>query len=133
MIYEHYSDYTGPWLWDNFSAKELSCPCCGEYYHSVQTLNQIQYARQLIGKALTINSAHRCRKHNREVGGAIASEHLRIALDVSIVGHDGYTVLGMLKAAGFTTFGFYKSFIHTDIRYGRRWFGAGAKSCWTEL
>lgn len=131
MMYDHWSDFDGSWRWDNFTPEELSCPCCGEYWHCEQTLDQAQAARDEYGSSLAINSAHRCRKHNRKVGGALNSEHLRIALDISIRGKSEDNILDALKVAGFTTFGLYNSFIHTDIRPNRRWYGKGAKAKWT--
>lgn len=133
MIYEHWSDYPKQdnWFWKNFSPRELACPCCGEYYHDIITLNYIQNARDILGSPITVNSAHRCRKHNRKVGGALNSQHLKIAIDVSIRNRDRYKVLSALKEAGFTSFGYYNTFIHTDTRPGRRWYGKGAKKSWT--
>ena len=119
------------WRWPNFSPKELSCPCCGEYYHCPLTLDRLQKAREIFGDALSVNSAHRCRRHNRRVGGALNSCHLRIAIDLSLRGRDRHMVHSALVNAGFTTFGFYNTFIHTDIRPYRRWYGKGAKQIWT--
>lgn len=133
MLYKHWSDFPkAEWRWKNFSPEEhgMHCPCCGEYYHDPVALDKLQYARTVFGKALRINSSHRCRKHNRAVGGALNSQHLRVAFDVSTRGHNRYQVLAALKQAGFTTFGYYNTFIHTDTRRGRRWYGKGARKSW---
>ena len=123
MIYKHYSDFNGDWCWNNFTPKELSCKCCGEYYHDQYSLDLIQSARTISGKSYIINSAHRCAKHNAEIHGAKNSEHLRIAFDISLAGHTKVSLLSALHEAGFTTFGMYSSFIHTDIRPWRKWYG----------
>ena len=34
-------------------------------------------AREILGRPVTVNSGYRCAKHNREVGGVSASQHLR--------------------------------------------------------
>lgn len=132
-IYGHWSEV--PWpveRWPNFSAKELACPCCGEAYVEQASIDMLQEARRRYGAAMTINSAHRCPIHNAHVGGAPLSEHKKIAFDVSIRGRDRWAVLRALQQAGFTTFGFYQTFIHTDIRPGRRWYADKiARQQWT--
>ncbi|MGH1371147.1 MAG: D-Ala-D-Ala carboxypeptidase family metallohydrolase [Cellvibrionaceae bacterium] len=131
MLYEHYSEYPeSHWRWENFSPVELACPCCGEYYHDEESLNRIQLARTGSGKAFKINSAHRCWLNNIRVGGAPLSQHKRIAFDISLFGHEPNELLRSCKEAGFTTFGFYRSFLHTDIRPNRIWYGKGARQQW---
>lgn len=117
-------------MWENFSAKELSCPCCEEYYHDETVLNALQEVRDIIGKPIRINSAHRCEIHNALVGGAPMSQHKLIAVDISLHGHDRHKVLDACVQAGFNSFGFYNTFLHVDMRKGRRWYGKGAKSSW---
>lgn len=124
MLYDHYSDTEvfEEWRWKNFTAKELSCKCCGEYYHDENALDMLQKAREIWGKPFKINSGHRCVKHNHTVGGAKHSQHLKIAFDIAILNRKHKR--GMLTAlyqAGFTTFGLYNSFIHTDTRSWRLW------------
>lgn len=122
--------FGGRWRWQNFSAVELSCPCCGEYWHDPVILDAIQRVRTAIANPITINSAHRCPIHNAHVGGAALSEHKRIALDISLYGQDRMWLLKIAEESGFTTFGFYNTFLHMDLRPGRRWFGKGAVSSW---
>ena len=128
MKYTHYSDVhvfecsKAEWKkrWPNFSPKELSCKCCGEYWHDEITLDMIQNARNEYG-SMIINSAHRCEKHNHLIGGAKASEHLKIALDIKCERKKRRKLLTALFNAGFTTFGLYNTFIHTDKRPWRLW------------
>lgn len=120
--------------WPNFhpSEKHLHCPCCGEFYLDEESMDMLQNARTRLNSPIKINSGHRCVKHNSDpnVGGADNSQHLKIAFDISTNGHDRQELLDALRAAGFTTFGFYNSFIHTDKRPYRRWVNKGAEDIW---
>ena len=137
MIFEHHTDFDSftNWEWVNFSARELSCKHCGEYWHDPDSLDKLQTARNIVGKPFKINSAHRCEFHNKVVHGAKNSEHLRIAFDISLDGHDKEELLTALFEAGFTTFGMYNSFIHTDHRPWRRWYGCDGviKKEWQDI
>ena len=93
----------------------------------------IQRTRDYYGSSLRLNSAHRCRLHNARIGGAPQSEHKRIAFDISIVGKDKARVLFAAQSAGFKTFGFYGSFLHTDLRPGRLWATKEGKKVWNGL
>ncbi len=132
-IYAHYGEVRWPATrWPTFKPCEFACPCCGAFYMHVASINTIQAARGHLGRPMRINSAHRCLIHNAHVGGAPKSQHKKIDFDVSVRGHDRFAVAEALKKAGFTTFGFYRSFIHTDIRSGRRWYaGEKARTLWT--
>lgn len=133
MIYKHYSDFDGEWRWKNFSPKELSCKCCGEYYHDEESLDRLQKAREYSPHIFKINSAHRCVAHNKSVGGSMHSQHLKIAFDISIAPfRNKGDLLQYLFMAGFTTFGLYGSFIHTDKREWRIWYGCD-KALWGDL
>lgn len=119
MLYKHWREYWvhhgDTWRWPNFSPMELSCRCCGEYYHDTKTLDAIQSVRNVVGK-IVFTSAHRCAEHNERVGGAKRSQHLKLALDIVTAGHDRALLLRALRAAGFTGIGHYQSFIHADMR-----------------
>ncbi len=82
MMFDHHSEFTGKWVWPNFTAEELSCKCCGEYYHDPYSLDLIQAARTYVGVPFKISSGHRCEKHNLTVGGKRSSKHLKIAFDI---------------------------------------------------
>lgn len=66
-----------------FKESEFACRCCGQLPPSVrenvETLVQavLDPARQVYGGPVYVNSGYRCAKHNREVGGVPASQHLR--------------------------------------------------------
>ncbi|MGI0118566.1 PAAR domain-containing protein [Zooshikella sp. RANM57] len=129
-LYNHHHDFKGEWPWLDISIEHLACKCCGEYYHCSQSLNMLQKAIDIADKTFLLNSAHRCVKHNKEVGGAVNSEHLKIAFDIDVTSIARKRVYQALQQAGFSTFGFYKQFIHTDKRPGRRWWGEGARPYW---
>ena len=133
MLYDHWTDFKGDWCWINFTPEELSCRCCGEYYHDEFSLDLLQSARRKLGKPIHLSSAHRCVKHNKEVGGRTKSEHLRIAFDLPIPsGTSREEWLQLLFDAGFTTFGLYNTFIHTDRRSWRKWYGT-KESTWSAI
>jgi hypothetical protein len=130
-MFRHWSEYDWPVArWPNFTAQEIACSHCGELYIDIASIDMIQKARDILGP-IRLNSAHRCIIHNSHVGGAINSQHKKIAFDVSVQGRDRQAVLQGLQQAGFTTFGFYQTFVHTDIRPGRSWVsGPKARALW---
>ncbi len=129
-LFPHFSQLT-EWRWPNFSARELACPCCGEFYLDAAAMDRLQGARDAARRPFHINSAHRCPIHNARVGGAPLSAHKLIAFDISILNHERAALFDTLKQAGFGSFGFYQTFIHADTRPGRRWYGKGARRKWT--
>ena len=132
MIFHHFSELPrSEWRWPNFSPGELACTCCGEFFLHEDSLDAIQTARNEIAAPLVINSAHRCVIHNARIGGAPLSQHKKIAFDVNLAGHDRMALFEILRQAGFSGFGFYRSFIHADMGRPRNWFGNGAKDQWT--
>ncbi len=61
---------------DDFSLDELWCKCgCGACNIHPESLFQLQRFRSFLGRPITINSACRCIKHNRSVGGSLWSTH----------------------------------------------------------
>ena len=138
MILEHWS-LVDPkiWTWNNFEPDEpgLACPHCGEFYFDPAAMDAIQTVRDLLGRPVHINSGHRCWYYNAlpRIGGAPLSEHKRIAFDIDLTGHNRRDVLEACRAAGFGSFGYYRTFLHTDRRPGRQWYGKGARKLWTGL
>lgn len=131
MIYSHWSH--APWdksRWPNFHPSEFACTRTGEYYHWPEFLDRLQVARTAVGRPFHINSGHRSYYHNWLVGGAPASEHLRLAVDISLEGHDKHEIKAVLREAGFKGFGYYNSFIHVDLGRSRFWFGKDARVSW---
>ena len=121
-------------LTNNFNKAEFDCKCgCEmpkEVLINIQKLaNQLQILRNKVGVSVKINSAYRCIKHNKSIGGVSNSQHvLGKASDVVISGfkasktfdlisdliNDGDMLQGGLGA--------YNSFTHYDTRKTKaRW------------
>lgn len=118
MLYKHYILLP---LWDskrwpNFTPHELSCNCCGEYYHDPDSLDKLQYLRNILNQPVILNSAHRCKRHNQRERGSSKSQHLKIAFDISLENQHSRAVLIKALTAGFTAIGIYNNFIHVDNR-----------------
>lgn len=66
-----------------FKEGEFRCRCCGglppDAQENIRALVEavLDPARERYGGPVTVNSGFRCAKHNREVGGVSASQHLR--------------------------------------------------------
>lgn len=96
-------------------------------------MDALQAARGQVGRPFHILSAHRCSLHNARVGGAPRSQHLRIAVDIALRGHDPGALYAALHDAGFTGFGFYATFLHADMGPTRQWFGTRkARTLWQQ-
>ena len=139
MLFRHHTQV----LWDaqrwpNIRPHELACKHCGEYYHDHDSLDRMQAARTAIGKPFNFISGHRCYIWNSHpsVRGARRSEHLRMAFDISLKGHDRHEMRQALRDVGFKAFGYYNSFIHVDMRrlnyWPAHWYGKGAKQSWQD-
>lgn len=134
MIYRHWREM--PWdknRWPNFHPSEMACRHCGESYYAPAAFDAIQSARTSAGIPFRINSAHRCWWWNARVGGAPKSQHKKIAFDVAVTDATKRVILRALRDAGFTTFGFYGTFVHTDPRPGRRWVTNAGRKTWNGL
>lgn len=114
----------------HFKPHEYVCPCCGLDNLAPEFLRRLDFLRGLCGFPLIINSACRCDKHNRAVGGGNYSGHLEgVAADVGIYGERAWWLLKYALTMDFSGIGimqkgdFNKRFIHLDdsvIIDGRR-------------
>ena len=115
-------------LTKNFSKSEFECSCgCEmplEVFHNIQKVaNQLQILRDAIGKSITVNSAYRCVKHNKAIGGVDSSQHiLGKASDIVVKGVEPSITFDLIDLfindcemlqGGL---GNYNSFTHYDIR-----------------
>lgn len=117
--------------WPHFTKAEFSCRHCGAYYHAPYFFDALQRLRRDLGRPLHILSAHRCALHNAAVGGAPLSQHLTMATDISLKGHDRKAIVLAARAAGFRGFGYYVTFLHLDLGRQRHWFGSRkARDLW---
>ena len=121
-------------LTNNFSKAEFDCSCgCEmpkEVLINIQKLaNQLQILRNKVGVSVKINSAYRCIKHNKSIGGVSNSQH--VLGKASAVGVSGFKASktfdlisdlindGDMLQGGL---GAYNSFTHYDTRKTKaRW------------
>ncbi|OCR98998.1 hypothetical protein A9K75_08950 [Campylobacter fetus subsp. testudinum] len=69
---------------DYFSNKELSCKHCGENHFDDNFLALLCDIRKKADIPFIINSAYRCFDHNKSIGGAKNSKHVKgLAVDIS--------------------------------------------------
>jgi uncharacterized protein YcbK (DUF882 family) len=104
----------------NFKSTEFDCKCKG--YCSTTLIDKelviyLQRIRNHFGKAVVINSGYRCSKHNKAVGGASASRHLKgSAADIVVKGVKPLEVAKYCEAIGIKGIGLYDTFCHIDTR-----------------
>jgi len=100
-----------------FKKIEFVCPCCGRCEMDKELIWKLDLLRELIGKPLIIESGFRCEKHNKEIGGADNSAHLRgKAADIRCTNSLlRYKILKYAFYIGFPRIGIAKKFIHVDI------------------
>lgn len=122
-MFAHYLKFKGNWPWKNFRPVEVACKCCGELYYDPASMDALQELREAWGKPLIINSAHRCAKHNKAVGGTPNSQHLKIAFDVRCPREQQAPFLRLAAEAGFSGLGRYpaRGFVHLDLGPKRSW------------
>jgi zinc D-Ala-D-Ala carboxypeptidase len=110
------------WRWKNFTPAELACKGSGELLLDMDALDKLQLVRETLKVPLKINSAFRSPAHNAAEGGSKNSMHTKgKAFDISLKGVDPKVLYAAAKAAGFTGFGFYRTFLHVDTGRAREW------------
>ncbi len=107
----------------NFSRKEFACKCgCGFDAVDVDLLSGLQALRDLAGRPITITSACRCEAHNKKVGGASKSYHVKAkAVDIVIQGLKPMEMAALAEQVpqfqkGAIITYMKKGFIHVDVR-----------------
>lgn len=114
-------------LSNNFKRHEFQCHCgCGFDTVDAELLKVLEIVRaHFKNRPVKINSACRCRKHNRKVGGKANSKHLYgIAADIVVKGVSPAKVYDFLDKLYSDTYGLgkYKKFTHVDVRRRKaRW------------
>lgn len=114
-----------------FKRSEFKCKCgeCGGFpvEPSEELVSVLEKIRKYFGKPVIVNSGIRCATHNRNVGGAIMSQHLKgTAADIVVNGIAPervakYAETLLPKSGGI---GRYKTFTHVDVRSTKsRWDG----------
>lgn len=123
--YSHFTEVpASEWKWPSFSPREIACKGTGEIAVNEAAMDKLQSLRDHLGKPLILTSAYRSRSHNRRVGGAKNSYHMRgVAFDVRMENHDPHEFEAAAREAGFTGFGYYpkSGFMHIDTGPARSW------------
>jgi len=110
----------------HFKDREFTCNCCGKGKVDPLLIAKLEVLRSLLGdKPIIITSGYRCEKHNRKVGGASGSQHLKgKAADIVVRGLKPYQVYYYAdKVFANGGVGIYKKHIHVDTANRRRWEG----------
>lgn len=113
----------------NFESTEFDCNCknktCTTTEIDPKLVEYLQKIRNYFGKAVTINSAYRCDKHNKSVGGASQSKHkYGQAADIKVSGIKPLKVAQYAEFIGVKGIGQYSNFVHIDTRTNKFfWYG----------
>ena len=118
----------------NFNISEFECKCGCEmppevYSNIIKLANQLQILRDIVSKPIKINSAYRCEKHNKKVGGVKNSQHLLgKAADIQVKGYKPEILAGLIDELIYDGhmlqggIGVYNTFVHYDFRKTKaRW------------
>ena len=124
-------------LTNNFTLQEFNSKCGRDIPNNVlpniiQLAKNLQVLRDAVGKSISITSGYRSPQHNKKIGGAKDSQHVKgMAADIKVAGMtpkevalviEGLIESGKMKQGGI---GIYTSWVHYDIFFGgknkRRW------------
>jgi uncharacterized protein YcbK (DUF882 family) len=84
-------------------------------------VEKLQKLRDVVGKSIRITSAYRSPTHNKKVGGATKSRHLKgDATDIQIQGMTSQEIADLAEELDFKGIGIYNTFVHLDSRDGRK-------------
>ncbi len=104
----------------NFLASEFCCKgngCCVCAKIDTSLVECLQKIRNHFGAPTTINSGYRCEKHNKAVGGASSSYHIKgMAADIVVSGVKPLEVAKYAESIGILGIGLYDDFVHIDTR-----------------
>ncbi|WP_334061725.1 YcbK family protein [Limimaricola cinnabarinus] len=112
------------WQWPNFSPAEVASKGDGSLLIDVDAMTRLQRLRTRLGKPMIVTSAYRDPEHNRRVGGAKSSYHMKgMAFDIRVDNHDPEEFEAAARAEGFSGFGYYpdQGFMHIDTGPSRSW------------
>ena len=111
----------------HFSSKEFMCKCpCNSYTPNLALTIVLEHVRERFDKPVAINSATRCKAHNKSEGGADNSLHLTgHAADIVVKGIKPSEVYEYLDSSGYSMLiglHAYDTFTHIDVRgHKARW------------
>lgn len=115
-------------LSENFVSTEFDCKCkeyCSTTEIDSKLIEYLQKIREHFGEAVIINSAYRCEKHNKSIGGASKSKHLfGQAADIKVSNVSPLKVAQYAESIGIKGIGRYSNFVHIDTRENKFfWYG----------
>jgi len=103
-----------------FKRKEFACKCgCGFSAVDAELLAVLEDLRIYFLNPLVINSGCRCETHNKKIGGANKSYHIRgMAADIRIKNISTADISAYLEKKYHNKYGIgkHKTFIHIDVR-----------------
>jgi uncharacterized protein YcbK (DUF882 family) len=107
----------------NFHLSEWECKCgkCSETLVDMDHVSKLQQLREYLDSPIKITSAYRCPTHNKKIGGASNSRHMKgDATDIQVPGMNPLEVQDACES--FDGLGRYDTFTHIDSRgYNARW------------
>lgn len=113
---------------EHFTKDEFKCKCgCGGLKYDPKLLTLLEQLRAEIGQPVYITSGYRCPAHNKAVGGAKDSFHMKgMAADIVVPKHSPFDIKKVAERLGFGGIGTYVEggnfFTHVDVGpQGRRW------------
>jgi len=105
------------WPWKYFKPEEMACKGTGKLKVEPRLLDYLDLFRLRLGGPVIVLSAYRTPYHNAKINGAVFSRHLTSeAVDLSTRGQDRLLMERLAKEIGFMGFGYYRTFLHIDIR-----------------
>jgi uncharacterized protein YcbK (DUF882 family) len=106
------------YLSENFMTWEFRCKCCRVVKVDEDLINALEELRELAGGPIYVTSGYRCSAHNKAVGGAKASYHMKgMAADIwseTVSPNDMAryaSLVPLIKGIGI-----YTNFTHVDVR-----------------
>lgn len=107
-----------------FSKSEFRCRHCGEVRVTPDLLSFLDAVREKVGMPMVVTSGYRCPEHNRAVGGAKNSLHMKgqaadIVAGLGTVKRELILLHSGLEGVGGV--GLYRTFVHLDVGRRRTW------------
>lgn len=112
------------WPWKNFNPREMACKGTGQLLVDEVAMDKLQELRDKLGVPIIVTSAYRSPEHNKKVGGAKGSYHMKgVAFDIRMDNHDPDVFEIAAREVGFRGFGYYpkQGFMHIDLGPERVW------------
>jgi uncharacterized protein YcbK (DUF882 family) len=109
----------------NFKDFELICKCGCGMLPDEELQDYLQYLREHCQFPLVLNSCARCDEHNKTIGGAKKSWHVKgLAADISTTGLTNKQYFRLLSGIFlyFQGVEIHATFIHVDLRTRGYWF-----------